>query len=81
MAPVAWSSRSVGVAGVDPGGEESGLIVAEGVTRPRMSSQRATWNRSALGARAWAVVDGDEAHYTGDHEHLADNCTHDHTYH
>ena len=26
-------------------------------------------------------IDGDEAHYTGDHEHLVENCTHDHKYH
>jgi uncharacterized protein YcfJ len=26
-------------------------------------------------------VEGDEVHYTGDHEHLGDNCQHDHTFH
>jgi uncharacterized protein YcfJ len=26
-------------------------------------------------------VEGDEVHYSGDHEHLGDNCEHDHTFH
>jgi hypothetical protein len=26
-------------------------------------------------------VDGDEAHYADDHEHLSESCSHDHTYH
>ena len=26
-------------------------------------------------------IEGDEVHYTGDHEHLGDTCEHDHRFH
>jgi hypothetical protein len=26
-------------------------------------------------------IEGDEIHYTGDHEHLGDTCEHDHRFH
>ena len=65
-----------GVVGAIAGGPIGAVVGAVGG-----AAMGAAGERVMHGRPGHEHVDGDEAHYPDDHEHLAENCTHDHTFH
>lgn len=67
---------SGGVTGAIVGGPVGAAVGAVGGAIVGMAGERVMHGRPGH-----EHVEGDEVHYTDDHEHTGDNCTHDHTFH
>lgn len=65
-----------GVAGVIAGGPVGAAVGAVGGAISGAAGERIMHGRPGH-----EHIDGDESHHEGDHEHLAENCTHDHRFH
>ncbi len=65
-----------GAVGAIAGGPIGAVVGAVGGALLGVASERAMHGRPGH-----EHVEGDEAHHVGDHEHLAENCSHDHTFH
>lgn len=65
-----------GVVGAVAGGPVGGVVGAVGGALMGAAGERIMHGRPGH-----EHIGGDETHYSGDHEHLAENCTHDHKYH
>jgi outer membrane lipoprotein SlyB len=65
-----------GVVGAVAGGPIGAAVGAVGGAIAGAAGERAMHGRPGH-----QHVEGDEAHYENDHEHLGETCSHDHTYH